>query len=152
MSRLRDKKYVPNLQQLQAICTRNYGLLLRLLPLSYELGQSWEIEISDQLSFSLTVTEISRYTEVFSLIQKNGRLPAVFNTEINFRAYHDAQMLEVTSFQNHKNIRANNPYPNPKLHQKDEKFQVNQLLREWLNMASNFQGRRVPNQVSSSSI
>lgn len=136
-----SKKYVPNLKKLQHICSRNYGLLLRLLPLEYHVQQHWLIQVSDTLSFELTVTEISKYTECFSLKQLDNHLPVNFKTNIDFRVYHDAQMVEVTGFQKQKGIRANNPYPNPKLHHKDEKYQINLLLKDWLNLVSEHQSQ-----------
>lgn len=141
------QKYVPNLKKLQLICGRNYGVFLRLLPLEYALGQKWVLHISDNLVFELTVSEISRYTEGFTLVQIDNHLPNNMKTNIDFRVYHDAQMLEVTGFQQEKGIRASNPYPNPKLHHKDEKYQVNLLLKDWLNMAVNHQEKGVAQLV-----
>lgn len=135
------QKYVPNLKKLQQMCSRNYGLLLRLLPLEYRVGQVWVLKISDTLRFELKVSEISRYTECLSLEQIDEHLPANMKTNIDFRVYHDAQMVEVTGFQKQAGIRANNPYPNPKLHHKDEKYQINLLLKEWLNLVVNHQAK-----------
>jgi len=144
------KKYVVNLEQLQSICSRNYGLFLRLLPLQYHLSQSWIFKVSTTLKFELEVAEISRYTENFVLRQIDNHLPKSLQTEIEFRLYHDAQMLEVTGYQQQTNLRANNPYPNPKLHHKDEKFQVNSLLKDWLNMVVN-QHNQTSGQIAMSS-
>ncbi len=142
-------KYVVDLKQLQALCTRNYALLLRLLPLQYNLGQNWEVELDNGLYFELRVLEISAYTERFELVQKRHNLPSLFNMEIEFRVYHDAQMLEVISYQKHTRIRANNPYPNPNLHHKDEKLQINLLLKDWLNLAIDKQTSRQGHSVLS---
>ena len=131
------KRYVVNLERLQAICSRNYGLFLRLLPLRYELSQSWHFDVSTGLSFELQVAEISRYTETFVLKQTDNHLPQCLKTQIEFRIYHDAQMLEVVGYQQQVNLRANNTYPNDKLHLPDEKFQVNSLLKDWLNLVVN---------------
>lgn len=139
LNTLNRKRYVANLQKLQAICSRNYSLLLRLLPVEYELKDKWQLQLADGLCFELEVTEVSRYTDVFRLQQRSNHLPKAMAMNIEFRAYHDAQMVEVLSFQNHSKIRANNPYPNDKLHHKDEKQQVNALLKDWLNLAVNHQ-------------
>ena len=136
-AKLAKKKYVVDLQQLQSICSRNYGLFLRLLPFEYQIAQSWTFAVSASLKFELTVTDISRYTEKFVLRQTDKHLPKGLQTEIEFRLYHDAQMAEVVGYQQQTNLRANNPYPNPKLHHKDEKFQVNSLLKDWLNLVVN---------------
>ena len=142
MTRIRKgfgQKYVPNLKKLQHICSRNYGLLLRFLPLEYQVWQVWVLKVSDVLRFELTVDEVSRYTECLSLVQIDAHLPTNMKTNIDFRVYHDAQMVEVIGFQKQAGIRANNPYPNPKLHHKDEKYQINQLLKEWLDLVVNTQ-------------
>lgn len=149
-------KYVVDLQRLQGLCTRNYALLLRLLPLQYELGQQWQIKMPNGLYFELSVLEISAYTESYKLAQKawavseesiqsadanRPLLPGLINMEFEFRVYHDAQMLEVISYQKQTRIRANNPYPNEHLHHKDEKLQVNQLLKDWLSLAVKHQSK-----------
>ncbi|MBU2917099.1 DUF1249 domain-containing protein [Psychrosphaera sp. F3M07] len=128
------KKYVPNLQKMQGICTRNYALLLRLLPVEYDQNACWDIKCDNHLEFRLKIIERSRYTETISLVQLGAHLPQFMVTELEIRVYHDAQMAEVISFQKQKRLRQNYPYPNAKLHQKDEKFQVNSLLKDWLNL------------------
>lgn len=135
------KKYVPDLQKLQSICSRNYGLLVRLLPLEYEPKTSWVIEVSGALEFTLSVAEKTPYTETMKLTQSSPSIPKFMATEIEFRIYHDAQMVEVLSFQKQTRIRQKYTYPNPMLHQKDEKTQVNALLKDWLNLVTNQQAK-----------
>jgi len=143
-------KYVVDLKQLQAVCSRNYGLFLRLLPEQYQERQAWRFDISTSLKFELTVANLSRYTETFVLRQIDQHLPLSMNTDIEFRLYHDAQMLEVIGYQRQNNLRANNPYPNPKLHHKDEKFQVNTLLKDWLNLVVNQHNQTTGQQLLTS--
>lgn len=138
---------MPDLQQMQAICSRNYALLLRLLPLEYGQKDSWLITLNDSIQFKLTVLETSVYTEVFRLVQTNTKLPKALQTAIEFRLYHDAQMVEVTKYQNRSRLRATYPYPNPDLHHKDEKFQVNALLKDWLNLAIKSQSESAPERL-----
>lgn len=130
----RPTKYVPNLQKMQAVCTRNYALLLRILPIDYEQDASWDIQCDNQLEFKLKVIDRSRYTETFSIMQLASHLPKFMVSEFEIRVYHDAQMAEVISFQKHKRLRQSYPYPNANLHHKDEKYQVNSLLKDWLNL------------------
>lgn len=136
------KKYVPDLQKLQGICSRNYGLLVRLLPLEYEQKANWAIKVADSLEFNLTVVDKTPYTETMKLSQNNPSIPRFMATEIEFRIYHDAQMVEVLSFQKQTRIRQKYTYPNPMLHQKDEKIQVNALLKDWLNLVTNQQEKQ----------
>lgn len=135
------KKYVPDLQKLQSICSRNYGLLVRLLPLEYEQKANWVIEVSGALEFTLSVVDKTPYTETMKLSQSSPSVPKFMATEIEFRIYHDAQMVEVLSFQKQTRIRQKYTYPNPMLHQKDEKVQVNALLKDWLNLVTNQQAK-----------
>lgn len=136
------KKYVPDLQKLQSICSRNYGLLVRLLPLEYEQKANWVIEVSGALEFTLSVVDKTPYTETMKLTQSSPNIPKFMATEIEFRIYHDAQMVEVLSFQKQTRIRQKYTYPNPMLHQKDEKVQVNALLKDWLNLVTNQQAKQ----------
>lgn len=133
------KRYVPNLNKLQNTCSRNYGLLLRLLPMEYKVGSQWQISLNHYLSYTLVVESVSPYTETMRLKQSQLGMPKFLATEIEFRVYHDAQMLEVLSFQQQDRLRQKYEYPNPKLHQKDEKLQVNTLLKDWFNLVMNRQ-------------
>lgn len=133
---MKSTKYVPNLAKMQQVCSRNYALLLRAIPLEYEQGESWSFQINPMLHFVLTVNKLSPYTEDMTLRMHDSTMPKYMNTEIEFRLYHDAQMVEVTSFQKQTRLRQSYPYPNPKLHHKDEKMQNNMLLKDWLNMAT----------------
>lgn len=49
------------------------------------------------------------------------------------RAYHDAGMLEVVRFQNAGKTAGRYAYPNPSMHQQDEKNQQNTFLADWLS-------------------
>ncbi len=128
-------RYVVNLELLQAICSRNYALILRLLPMHYKTNQSWKIQLNNGLFFELQVQDIAPYTERFSLKQKNLQLPKLCNIEIEFQLFHDAQLVEVVKYQQQDNVRRHLSYPNDSLHHPDEKTQVNQLLKSWLNLA-----------------
>ncbi|NVK26210.1 MAG: DUF1249 domain-containing protein [Gammaproteobacteria bacterium] len=134
-----NKRYVPNLKKLQTICGRNYGLLLRMLPMEYSEGSQWQISLNHHLSYTLVVESVAPYTETMRLKQNQLGMPQFLATEIEFRVYHDAQMLEVLSFQQQNRLRQKYDYPNPKLHQKDEKLQVNSLLKDWFNLVINRQ-------------
>lgn len=129
-------KYVPDLRKLQGICSRNYAVFIRLLPIEYKQGDMWSIKLSDSLQFTLSVETKTPYTETMKLVQQNPVVPKFMATEVEFRVYHDAQMAEVIAFQKQTRFRQKYTYPNPKLRQKDEKLQVNALLKDWLNLVS----------------
>lgn len=134
-------KYVPDLRKLQGICSRNYAVLIRLLPIEYKHGDSWSIQLSDSLQFVLSVETKTPYTETMKLVQQNPVVPKFMATEVEFRVYHDAQMAEVITFQKQTRFRQKYTYPNPMLRQKDEKLQVNALLKDWLNLVSEQQAK-----------
>jgi len=147
MNTVKKEKYVVDLKRLQTICSRNYALLLRLLPLEYIQGQQWHIELGQGLYFELSVSDISPYTEQFTLQQRSTLSTLVGQMDIEFRLYHDAQMVEVTKYQQQDRIRPNNPYPNDKLHHKDEKTQINALLKDWLNLAIDHQPDKIDDRL-----
>ena len=51
---------------------------------------------------------------------------------MSVRLYHDAMVAEVCSSQQIFRFKARYDYPNKKLHQRDEKHQINQFLADWL--------------------
>ena len=51
----------------------------------------------------------------------------------SLRIYHDAQMAEVISFDNHQPLQVKYDYPNSKMYQSNEKSQLNLFLGEWLS-------------------
>lgn len=134
---LKRHQYKAELQRLQWLCSRNYALLLRLLPLEYNRAETLNFTVSGQLQFCLTLVETTRYTELWRLTQRKSGMPSFLATEIEFRVYHDAQMVEVLSYQNQRKIRQSYDYPNPNLHHRDEKVQINALMQDWLTMMTN---------------
>lgn len=50
------------------------------------------------------------------------------------RLYHDATVAEVIAWEGHRRFHARNEYPNPKMHQADEKAQLNRFLGELLEL------------------
>lgn len=144
---MNQNKYVPDLAEMQQVCSRNYALLLRVIPLEYEQGATWTFQVTPQLAFVLTVNKLGPYTEEMTLNMRDSQLPQFVNTQLEFRLYHDAQMAEVVAFQNQKKIRQSYPYPNPNLHHKDEKMQGNQLLKDWLNMVMSVTNKQEKSQA-----
>lgn len=143
----RKKKYQPNLVSLMNLCANNYLLLLKLQADETELDQQRHFFINDYLTYSITIKEITRYTSLITFKQKIFT-PKAFNhtrdTETNFakafqprmtiRLYHDARMAEVISSQDITQVQPRYDYPNKKMHQQDEKQQINQFLNEWLHL------------------
>ena len=104
---------------------------MRVFP-AYEQANERVIAL-DHARIVLTVTERCRYTTTFKIKQLIGAAPEWAKSfELEVRAYHDARMLEVRSFQGNRQIQGRYQYPNKAMLQKDEKVQQNQFVAEWL--------------------
>jgi uncharacterized protein YqiB (DUF1249 family) len=126
------KKYVPHLAELQATCAKNYALLMSLLPDIDTSELSYTFSASKTLQYRITLLDTAPYTTTLKMEQINGA--AILPTPVmDVRLYHDAKMAEVLSSQYAGAIAPSYDYPNPDMHQKDEKERVNAFLSEWLN-------------------
>ena len=124
-------RYKLSLSSLHATCESNYARFLRLFP-AYEQCNERVIAL-DHARVVLAVTERCRYTTTFKIKQLIGAAPEWAKSfELEVRAYHDARMLEVRSFQGSRRIQGRYQYPNKAMLQKDEKVQQNQFVAEWL--------------------
>ncbi len=132
------KKYRPSLAGLMNLCSVNYMLMLKLLADKDQVGEQRCFFISDFLSYSITVNEITRYTTLLTIAQDatvmGKHLAQFFQPTMVIRLYHDAQMAEVISSQDIHQIKPRYDYPNAAMRQPDEKQQVNQFLKEWLQL------------------
>ncbi|MBB3231050.1 DUF1249 domain-containing protein [Halomonas stenophila] len=128
--------YVTDLRTLQSECTANYVRLTRLLG-DLEAGESREVELVNQGrrlgALCLKVQERAPYTSIIRVSQ-HGVLDAVIDTpRMRVHLYHDVRMAEVTDFQRQRHFDGRYRYPNARMHQPDEKLQLNRFLGEWLD-------------------
>ncbi|MDN3556712.1 DUF1249 domain-containing protein [Halomonas maura] len=128
--------YVTDLRTLQGECTANYVRLTRLLG-DLEAGESREVELVNQGrrlgALCLKVQERAPYTSIIRVSQR-GVLDAVIDTpRMRVHLYHDVRMAEVTDFQRQRHFDGRYRYPNARMHQPDEKLQLNRFLGEWLD-------------------
>lgn len=132
MKRDRNKgQYSVDLSTLHATCESNYRRLLQLFP-EYETANSREFQLEGGVRVRIDVVERCRYTTLMHVQQQGSRSPWLFAPCFDLRAYHDARMAEVTSFQSQRHIAARYDYPNNRMHAPDEKSQQNFFLAEWL--------------------
>jgi len=141
-------KYKVDLRALHALCEANYARLLRLFP-DYESRNSSGFSVNEA-QVRIEVIERSRYTTLFCLrsyrkagseasTQASTQDPSASDLawfasmSIEVRAYHDAGMLEVVRFQSAGRTEGRYSYPNPSMHQQDEKNQQNRFLADWLS-------------------
>jgi len=144
------RKYQPSLSALMNLCDTNYMLMLKILANKEHLGEQRCFFISDFLSYTVIVKEVTRYTSLVSISQdanmffkagcenktKNGKssLAELFKPTMVVRLYHDARNTEVISSQNIRQIKPRYDYPNADMHHPDEKQQINLFLNEWLHL------------------
>ncbi|MBU2869669.1 DUF1249 domain-containing protein [Colwellia sp. E2M01] len=135
--------YRPNLVSLMTLCANNYMLLLKVLANNKAAGETRQFFISDFLSYTVTIKEVTRYTSVISFEQESLKLsldniPKVvangLHPRMSIRLYHDARMAEVLATQDIRQVKPRYGYPNSQMHQQDEKQQTNQFLNEWLHL------------------
>lgn len=130
-------RYTVDLMHLQSVCERNYWRLKKMLP-SLDAREHFHFQWSqpgqgqEQADLVIEVLERGPYTDVLRLVQTISRLPWCSRMDMQLRLYHDAGMAEVLSFQSARRILARNRYPNPAMHARDEKTQINEFLAECL--------------------
>lgn len=122
-----------DINKLMWVFEANYDRLLTLVPRLDELNGLAKASVDGLMDLHLEILDRSRYTTTISLthyLNDQGRLVA--NPYMRVRLYHDAKVAEVLAYQNQSRFRHEYPYPNPKMHQRHEKRQLNLFLAEWL--------------------
>ena len=118
---------------LMRLCEENYLLLSGLLPaLAEQDVLRLMLPAGDhERSVSIRILERCRYTTELSLeiASLHSLLPPA---ALTVRLYHDARIAEVVGVHAWQRVAARQPYPNPGMHQRDEKHQWNLHLGEWL--------------------
>ncbi|GED21302.1 DUF1249 domain-containing protein [Halomonas halmophila] len=128
--------YVTDLKDLQGECTANFVRLMRLLG-DMEAGETREYELFGQGRrlgiLCLELLERAPYTSIVRVSQR-GVLDSLLETpRMRVHLYHDVRMAEVNDFQRQRHFDGRYRYPNARMHQPDEKLQLNRFLGEWLD-------------------
>lgn len=114
-------------------------MMLRLLADNVSVGDTRRFFISDFLSYTLVVNEVTRYTSLVTMSQdatiKSKPLVNLLRPKMVIRLYHDARMAEVVSNQDIHQVKPRYDYPNKTMHLPDEKQQINVFLKEWLQLS-----------------
>ncbi|MFV8781270.1 DUF1249 domain-containing protein [Microbulbifer sp. SA54] len=125
-----------DLPNYHADCDANYLRLCKLMP-ELASNHSWRYRMPE-CTLEVSVVERSRYTTEVSLLACSGSEGAkqwLTPPPITVRLYHDARMAEVVSVDGQGPVGGdglNFRYPNPAMHNEDERQQVNRYLSEWL--------------------
>ncbi|WP_198588694.1 DUF1249 domain-containing protein [Alloalcanivorax mobilis] len=126
-------RYRLDFRALMAQCESNYA---RLLPLIRALGDQDTLDLAfgDERPHTLNIRVLERapYTTTLRL-QDQALHDAMPAPRLTVRLYHDARVAEVTEASPFQRVQARYPYPNDKMHQRDEKAQWNRFLGEWLS-------------------
>ena len=124
------KPYHVDLAELMRVYETNYAKLNALLPVGHEVGDVRCYQAVNMV-YQLTVNEVTKYTTLIDICQ-SGAMPVFPLPKMSVRLYHDARVAEVCASGDFSRVKAKYDYPNTKLLQKDEKFQLNKFLGEWL--------------------
>ncbi|MDR0805237.1 MAG: DUF1249 family protein [Enterobacteriaceae bacterium] len=125
------KRYVPDFPAMMRLTEVNYAQLRRLIPRNNEIGSAVELNVAGTI-YRIEMLESTRYTSLVSIKQIAPYVSYWSMPALNVRLYHDVLVAEVCSSQQIFRFKASYDYPNKKLHQRDEKHQINQFLADWL--------------------
>ena len=121
------------LNQLLRLYERNYLKLIHFFPIGDHETSIVYLMPEGLLNKEIRIScrKLSSHTSVIE-IYKSKSLSLLENTEIEIYIYHDARMAEVRKFNGKKQFWLRNKYPNKNMLSKDEKFQWNFFLEEFL--------------------
>jgi uncharacterized protein YqiB (DUF1249 family) len=126
-----ERSHREDLTDLHALCDANYRRVLQLFP-DYEQRNDRRIAAADA-EVTLEVTDRGRYTTALR-VTLSGVLPAPLGvSSFELRVYHDARMAEVIAFQSQRTGAPRFRYPNPQMHQRNEKLSQNQFAADLLS-------------------
>ncbi len=123
---------MPNLSRLQATCDVNYAKLIKLIPECDDDSLNYRFDNGKDVFYDVRIMECCPYTTTIEVKQRNVGLPEYIQPRMQVRLYHDVRMAEVMKSQHVSAIKGSYVYPNPKMHQRNEKEMVNLFLTEWL--------------------
>ena len=112
----------------------NYLKLIKLLPIQ-KINTEFKFLLPEGLNNSeirISINKKSKHTSELTLYKSN-LLRHMDDTKMEIYIYHDAKMAEVRKFNGKRQFWLRNKYPNKNMLTKDEKFQWNIFLSEFLS-------------------
>ena len=85
---------------------------------------------------NINVLKESKYTSKLIVCQTNFSINNMEDMIMEVAIYHDLKMTEVRRFNGKHQFWARNVFPNKNMLSKDEKYQWNKYLSEWLSFAA----------------
>ncbi len=127
------------LNQLLRLYERNYQKLVKFFPINRSLTEIDYLipEGKKNSEIKIACKNISSHTSVIT-ISKTKSFSLLQDTNIEIYLYHDAKMAEVKKFNGKKQFWFRNRYPNKNMLTRDEKFQWNFFLEEFLTHTKNY--------------
>ena len=117
-----------------ALHEANFAKLARVIPCLNDLDESLRILQHNNIRLEVRLLETSKYTKTFTLSLQQSPDHHWLNTiDLKIRNYFDARVTEVLAFQHHHRLAVRYPYPNPNMFQRNEKWQTDKFLSEWLD-------------------
>ena len=122
------------LNQLLRLYERNYQKIVSFFPVRDIEKEMVYLIPEGQLNCEIKISckKISSHTSEIKIV-KDKSISLMPDTEIEIYVYHDAKMAEVRKFNGKKQFWLRNKYPNKNMLSKDEKFQWNYFLEEFLS-------------------
>tara|TARA_Y100000741_G_scaffold15715_1_gene12153 strand:+ start:101 stop:556 length:456 start_codon:yes stop_codon:yes gene_type:complete len=114
----------------------NYLKLMKLLPIQ-KINTEFNFLLPEGLNnaeIRISINKKSKHTSELTLYKSN-LLRHMDDTKMEIYIYHDAKMAEVRRFNGKSQFWLRNKYPNKNMLSKDEKFQWNIFLSEFLTHA-----------------
>ena len=127
------------LNQLLRLYERNYQKLVKFFPINRSLTEIDYLipEGKKNSEIKIACKNISSHTSIIT-ISKTKSFSLLQDTNIEIYLYHDAKMAEVRKFNGKKQFWLRNRYPNKNMLTRDEKFQWNFFLEEFLTHTKNY--------------
>ncbi|WP_421418836.1 DUF1249 domain-containing protein [Pseudoalteromonas lipolytica] len=126
-----EQRYIQSLPKYLTLCEHNYVRALKLLPQERQVDQQRKVQLGSS-TFVVKIDNTAKYTMDISISQEAGHVHSVKPLYLTVRMYHDAKVAEIIHHDFHQRIKPSYAYPNPNMHQKDEKYQLNAFLYDWL--------------------
>ena len=133
MTAVEQRRYQPNVSEFLALCGRNYHKIQLWLPQDIKMGSRWQVS-GHVGQLDVAVIENTKYTQLIEISRPLSSGNFVNQPKMLVRVYHDAQLAEVLSSQQIYSLYPVYDYPNPKMHQRNEKYQINAFLEELLKI------------------
>lgn len=111
----------------------NYVTLLGLFPFLGRDDRDEVYIIHSDRELQIKVLERCPYTLTIVVVQQfNPGIELLQDLKFKIRLYRDARLAEVVSYQDVSRLQTEYTYPNKRMFQPDEKYQVNVMLNDWL--------------------